>query len=234
MSFNNQHLNILRIIGIIAVGLNPATRQSFRELAKEIKELDPFSLSSEKLADYPLLAKIAQDYTEIEVTAEKLVKWSQGGIEVVALGEKHYPRRLAQIFEPPLILYHKGELTARITEKPTLAIVGAREGDLESCQTARIMARDLARQGVCIVSGLALGIDSASHLGALESETRESTIAVLANGLNTVYPPSNYSLANNILQQEGVLISQYQVDQRPFASNFLERNRTIAGLADAY
>lgn len=232
MSPDPQNINILRTIGFIAAKLNPTTQASYRELVKEIEDLGQDLPLAERLVGRPLLEEIAKDDGKVAQVSQQLQEWSERGIQVVVLGEPHYPRRLTKIFEPPLVLYHKGELSAEILEKPTIAIVGSRDGDLTACQTARDFARDLARNGVCIVSGLALGIDSAAHLGSLESKCSASTIAVLGNGLNTVYPARNYSLANNILEQEGVLLSQYQVDQRPFPSNFLERNRIIAGLAD--
>ena len=179
----------------------------------------------EVFRDYDFINKIDQ-------ISQQLESWSSRGINVVSIGEAHYPKRLQRIHQAPLFLFHKGDLTDDINKKPALAIVGSRAADLTGCKIARDFARELAQKGVCIVSGLALGIDSAAHLGALESGVPASTIAVLGNGLNTIYPSRNFSLARDILSQDGVLLSQYPVDEKPFPSNFLERNRIIAGLAD--
>lgn len=166
--------------------------------------------------------------------ANELESWLQKGIRCVALGENEYPELLCHTAEPPFILFYRGELS-ELSKVPAIAIVGSRRADVVGIETAHHFAQEFARHGACVVSGLALGIDSAAHRGALEAKVvdRVPTVAVLGSGLSYIYPSSNVELACEILANGGVLLSQFEPDERPFPSNFLNRNRVISGLASA-
>lgn len=146
-----------------------------------------------------------------------------------------YPRLLKEIPNPPENLYLLGNLPEKDTQK--IAIVGTRKATAEGKKLAKEIAKKLAERGIIIVSGLAMGIDTAAHEGAiaacLPDGSQGKTIAVLANGLNSVYPAQNENLAKKILESDGALISEYPPETPSFPNQFLERNRIISGLSVA-
>ncbi len=140
---------------------------------------------------------------------------------------EHFPALLREIPAPPLGLYTRGVPLAN--GEARVAIVGTRKATREGLALARRFARELAEQGIAVVSGLALGIDAASHTGALEGKGR--TIAVLATGLDRVYPRENEQLAHDILGQGGTLVSEYPLNSPSYPDRFIERNRIVSGLS---
>lgn len=130
---------------------------------------------------------------------------------------------------PPKTIYIRGDLPNN--NEILIAIVGTRKVTLEGRMTAKQIAKDLARSGIVVVSGLAMGIDTAAHEGALAGGGK--TLAVLANGLDEVYPRSNFNLAQEILKNKGALISEYPIGTPSYPNQFLERNRIISGLCQA-
>jgi DNA processing protein len=151
------------------------------------------------------------------------------GIRLVGLDHGDYPAPLREIYDPPLVLYVRGDL-AGSAARPAVAVVGARRASARGLELTRALARDLAAAGVVIVSGLARGIDTAAHRGALEGGGR--TLAVQGRGLDAVYPPDNTPLARKI-EESGALISEFAIGTTPVPENFPKRNRIIAGLSDA-
>lgn len=147
--------------------------------------------------------------------------------------DPRYPGALKQIFKPPLEIFVEGDTACLHHGRPVIAIVGARRAAPKSVYLAREIARELAGRGACVVSGLARGVDSAAHVGALESGRQGATIAVLGSALDKIYPRENEELARRIVKSGGAVISQYPPGTPPFPSNFLERNRLVAGLARA-
>jgi DNA processing protein len=150
------------------------------------------------------------------------------GIRLVGLDEPEYPVALRAIYDPPPVLYVKGDLQR--VPGPRVAIVGARAASVRGRELTRAIARELAAAGVTIVSGLARGIDSAAHRGALEAGG--STFAVQGRGLDDVYPEENAALAAEI-ERSGALLSEFPLGSEPYAQNFPRRNRVIAGLCRA-
>jgi len=129
------------------------------------------------------------------------------------------------------VIFYRGNLTPNILNKCRVAIVGSRNADREGLAIAGEIAVALAKRGVCIISGLALGVDTAAHKGALESGEVESTIAVLGNGLNSIYPKSNEGIAREIINNQGLILSHFEPESPAYPSNFLDRNRIISGLS---
>ena len=155
------------------------------------------------------------------------VNWlRQPGHAVLALGEPGYPDLLANIPDPPLLLYIKGR--SELLARPGLAIVGSRNASAQGKANAGAFAEALAGAGLCIVSGLALGIDAAAHEGALRA--RGSTVAVIGTGPDIVYPGRNRALSERI-GEEGCIVSEYPIGTPPLPGNFPKRNRIISGLA---
>jgi DNA processing protein len=145
-------------------------------------------------------------------------------MRVVALNDPDYPARLKQIHDPPARLYVKGQLPA----EPMIAIVGSRHATPYGRRTAHRLARDLSEAGVVVVSGLARGIDAAAHRGALEGRT--PTVAVMATGLDRIYPPEHAELAQAIAAS-GAVITEAEHGTLPLPSRFPVRNRIISGLS---
>ncbi len=144
---------------------------------------------------------------------------------MIALGDATYPHALLESPDPPLLLYAIGRL--ELLHAPALAIVGSRHASVQGRQNASAFAAHLGGAGFTIVSGLALGIDGAAHEGALGSAG--STIAVVATGLDQVYPRRHLALAGRIAA-EGLLLSEHPLGTPPLRENFPQRNRIIAGL----
>lgn len=147
------------------------------------------------------------------------------GIALVCLGDAEYPALLANIYKPPMVLFVKGELGVLCS--PGLAVVGSRAATTYGLKIARELSGQLAAQGLVIVSGLALGIDTAAHAGALAAGGK--TIAVLGSGLDVIYPKTNWRLAEQIAGS-GAMVSEYPLGTRPDPFRFPARNRIISGL----
>lgn len=159
--------------------------------------------------------------------AEATLAWAERpGHRVLVLGDADYPYLLANIPDPPLLLYIKGR--AELLAGPALAIVGSRNASAQGKANAAGFAQALSEAGLAIVSGLALGIDAAAHEGALRG--LGSTVAVVGTGIDGVYPTSNTVLARRIAA-EGCVVSEYALGTPPVPGNFPRRNRIISGLA---
>ena len=148
------------------------------------------------------------------------------GNRVLTLHGPGYPSLLAEIPDAPLMLYIRGR--AELLHGAALAIVGSRNASVQGQANARAFARDLSEAGLTIVSGLALGIDTAAHDGALHGCA--STVAVIGTGADRIYPARNAALARRIAQ-EGCLVSEYPLGTPPRPEHFPQRNRIISGLA---
>jgi len=150
-------------------------------------------------------------------------------IESVSFDDKNYPALLKEIPDPPTRLFCRGQLPH--PDSICIAIIGTRKATAQGKIMAQRIARDLAANGIVIVSGLAIGIDTVAHKGALEASGK--TIAVLANGLDNVYPAQNTSLASDLLAHGGAILSEYPTGTPAYPNQFLERNRIVSGLCVA-
>lgn len=148
---------------------------------------------------------------------------------IVARTDEHYPQELLNIPDPPHFLYWIGDLTC--TEGRCITMVGSRSASLAALEATKKIAHDLSSQGVRVVSGMAVGIDQAAHTGCLEGES--PTIAVLACGLDVDYPSGSEELKKQIVEQGGVLISEYAPGSPAVGWRFPVRNRILAGLSRA-
>ncbi len=169
-------------------------------------------------------AKHPARITPREEAERELAAMRSFGVRLVGLGEPEYPRALARIDDaPPLIAVHGN---ATLLDRPMVAIVGSRNASAAGAKMAGRLARDLGQAGFAIVSGLARGIDAAAHRASLPS----GTIAVLAGGLDCIYPPEHADLLESILV-DGVALSEMPLGWEPRARDFPRRNRLISGLA---
>ena len=147
------------------------------------------------------------------------------GARVITIDDVEYPPLLREIHDPPPVLYIKGHLTE--ADKWAIAVVGTRRATAYGKTMAQTIAGPLARQGMTIVSGLARGIDTVAHQAALEAGGR--TLAIMANGIDRVYPPENHQLADAIMAH-GALLTELPLGARPESGHFAPRNRIISGL----
>ena len=144
-------------------------------------------------------------------------------IQEINLGELDYPYLLSQIYSPPKKLYVLGN--AQILREKSIAIVGCRNASNYGKSVARDLAYNLGKENIITVSGLARGIDTYCHIGSVEANAR--TIAVLAHGLDMIYPKENRNL-----NLGGALVSEYKIGEKPLKQNFPARNRIISGLSE--
>ena len=147
--------------------------------------------------------------------------------EIITFDDPLYPYLLKKIYDPPLVIFIQGN--KQLLNKSQLAIVGSRSASISGRETAFEFAQQLAEMGLVISSGLALGIDAVAHKGALTSNA--STIAVVATGLDKVYPARHRALAQQIISSRGAIISEFLPGTLPKAGHFPKRNRIISGLS---
>jgi len=155
-------------------------------------------------------------------------KVRQLGGEILVLDDGVYPTLLRETYDPPVVLYVKGAWSECL-DGPCVAIVGSRRCSTYGQNAALMLSRELAQRGVTIISGLARGIDAAAHRGALEAGGR--TVAVMGTGLDQVYPRDHKKLVDEILKQNGALVTQFPLGTPPVSENFPYRNRVISGLS---
>lgn len=157
---------------------------------------------------------------------EEIRRAAAMGAAIITPADGDYPKSLAQIHDPPLALYAVGSLTA--SDRRAIGIVGSRRTTIYGRETAESLAYQLAHAGFTVVSGLARGIDTAAHRGALKAGGR--TLAVLGGGLDCVYPPENKPLAREIARS-GAVLSEFPLGRKPDKTTFPIRNRIISGLS---
>jgi DNA processing protein len=174
----------------------------------------------------PALAQAILSFRDWDKLEEHLARLTAQGAEMITRDDPRFPARLQEIPYPPPFLLVKGSLTP--ADHLAVAMVGTRSASYYGLKAGRRLAGALAARGVTVVSGLARGIDTAAHQGALEMSGR--TLAVLGCGLDVVYPPENVKLYQEIPEQ-GALVSEFPLGTPPEAKNFPIRNRLISGLA---
>lgn len=163
---------------------------------------------------------------------EKIDKWQNQKIKFLLLGTNDYPKSLSAIYNPPLVIFYLGNWKNNYSYENSVAIVGSRKAQMMQTKFVNELATTLSLTNICIVSGLAQGIDAAAHIGAINATNNPlPTIAVLGSGVNHIYPTVHKYLAQKILDSNGIILSQFLPDTMPFPYNFLDRNRIISGLS---
>ncbi len=150
------------------------------------------------------------------------------GGDILILDDGSYPALLREIDDPPPVLYVKGDWQACF-KQPAVGVIGSRQCSTYGENASEMLSRDLASRGITVVSGLARGIDSAGHRGAIRGQGR--TVAVMGTGIDNVYPRENNSLVREILDSGGCLVTQFPLGTPPLKDNFPYRNRIISGLS---
>lgn len=178
----------------------------------------------------PLLNAYRQNPTNCELTQQAesiLEQLAQEEAELITIEDTNYPKLLKEIHRAPPVLYAKGNTA--LMHHPQIAIVGTRNPTHAGSENAKAFSRYLATNGFTITSGLALGVDGISHRAAMGEVG--STIAVMATGIDAVYPVRHRKLAESILDKNGLLLTEFHPQTQPLASRFPQRNRIISGLS---
>ncbi len=174
----------------------------------------------------PKLAQRITQYTDVADVDGQQRAMAEYDASVITMEDPAYPLRLAEIYDPPLLLFVRGALLEQ--DQYCVAIVGTRRASPYGLRMAEKFGRELAARGITVVSGMATGIDTAAHRGALSAGGR--TIAVLGNGVDVVYPNQNADLMQRITQQ-GAVVSQFSMGTKPSPGHFPYRNRIISGMS---
>jgi DNA processing protein len=216
------------LLGLVELeGIGWETIYHLVERTKSIQEVMEHS-AKEILRGIPVIqtkgAKIDQFLTN-DFIEGKLKFYERCGVDIVSFFDAEYPPLLRYAFQPPWILYVQGN--KQLFLKDSVAIVGTRHPTPYGREVAEWFGAELAAEGIAVVSGLARGIDSAAHAGALR--TTGETIAVLGNGLNVHYPPEHHKLQRAIAER-GLIVSEYGWNTKPSKGSFPWRNRLIAGI----
>lgn len=224
----NRKLAILAIVRL--EGLNRA----------DIRALAPKIIESEFTDSDTLLSLIAEHATNKVSEDSTISAWRAAqksiercanlNIQTIAPWEESFPSRLRSIPDSPLMLFVRGNIEC-LNSNMTAAIIGTREPTSFGTGSAFRISSFLTGAGVCIVSGLARGCDTQGHLGCLKAGGQ--TVAVMAHGLDQVYPPENANLAQEIIASGGCLVSEYAPGTKPAGLSFIQRDRIQSGLSDA-
>lgn len=216
----------------LALGLTPSLGPGrARHLVERFGSVDNvFRATLTELEGAGLPAAAAQALAlgkSMEAAQEEMMRAAAAGAEILTLDSAVYPQRLRQIYDPPVVLYVRG--AADILSQPGVAVVGTRHPTPYGLGMAERLSCDLAARGIIILSGLARGVDTAAHRGALAA--RGKTVAVFGTGVDVVYPRENSRIADQILALGGALISEFPVGTFAAPQNFPIRNRIISGLS---
>ena len=185
------------------------------------KELLNVNLINENIANNIL-------NTQIKINVKRYLDYMQkNNIDIISIDDNDYPTILREIYSPPIFLYIRGN--KGILNQTNISMVGARNCSEYGKNVAKVLAYNLAKNNINIVSGLAKGIDEYSHLGAIFAKGK--TIAVLGSGVDYIYPKENSYLVNKILSLDGAIISEYPIGVQPQKNNFPARNRIISGIS---
>lgn len=206
--------------------------------ATRFKRLHNYFSSIEKAWNAPLKeltrAGLEQNIAEEFVNERKkinpdfeLEKVNKARVNIVTVEDPTYPKLLKEIYDPPFLLYYKGNLSEE--DEFSLAVVGSRKFSLYGKEATSNIVRELAQNKITIISGLALGIDALAHQATLRAKGK--TIAVLGSGLDNIYPVSNLRLADEIVSSFGALISEFPLGAPPLKHHFPQRNRIISGMS---
>jgi DNA processing protein len=222
----------LRLAHVHGVGA-----QTAHKLLAELGDVETIFASNgstlSRIVGEALAKKIAASHTvAVQTKIDEALVWlgSSAAHHLLTWAHPSYPKTLLESGDAPLVMYAKGRL--ELLDRRAIAMVGSRNCSVGGADTAEAFAQAFAECGLTVVSGLALGIDAASHVGALRAKgsASGSTIAVIGTGIDRVYPAGNKVLAHSIAEH-GLLLSEYPLGTPPLPANFPKRNRIISGLS---
>lgn len=191
-----------------------------RVFAASLTELEGVGMPAEA-------AQFVADGRARKKAEEEWARTEEAGAQIVTPEDEAYPYRLLEIYDPPAVLWVRGDVT--ILNRAGIAVVGTRHPSPYGAGMAEMLARDLAQRGMAVFSGMARGVDTAAHKGALDARGR--TVAVWGTGVDVIYPKENKGLAERIVKEGGAVISEYPLGTFPAPQNFPIRNRILSGMS---
>jgi DNA processing protein len=209
-------------------GLGPTRGRKLRERFGSVQDI--FHASLTELEAENLQAQSAQHIAlgkSLELAHDEMAKAVAAEAQILCRDDEAWPARLSEIYDPPLVLYIRGN--AEALARPGIAIVGTRHPTPYGIGMAERLSCDLASRGLTILSGMARGVDTAGHRGAIKAKGK--TVAVFGTGVDVIYPRENKKIAEGILECGGALISEFPLESFAAPQNFPIRNRVISGLA---
>jgi DNA processing protein len=226
---NSVEQNRLAWIALtLTPGLGPKRIIKAAQTLPDLSSLFRLSLTELESLNFPAPAAqflfTGKSRTEAE---REVVRMSEQKGAILTYADEDYPEQLREIFDPPPVLWVLGDV--KLLARPSIAIVGTRHPTPYGTGMAEVLARDLANRRMVILSGMARGIDTAAHRGALAAGG--STVAIWGTGVDVIYPKENKSLAENILVSGGAIVSEYRLGTFPAPQNFPKRNRIISGIS---
>jgi DNA processing protein len=211
-------------------GLGARRIRKGTEMLGDVSRLFHLSLTELESLHFPAPAAQFLFHGKARAEAEQeLARVHEQGGAVLTYADEEYPERLREIFDPPPVLWIRGN--AALLSRPSIAIVGTRHPTTYGSAMAGMLARDLANRQIVIVSGMARGIDTQAHKGALEAKGK--TMAIWGTGIDVIYPRENKSLAEQILASGGTIVSEQRLGTFPAPQNFPRRNRILSGIGIA-
>src|SRR5271168_772774 len=209
-------------------GLGPKRILKAAQTLQDVSRLFQLSLTELEALNFPAPSAqfLFSGKARVEAEQELQRVHEQRGA-ILVYEDEDYPERLREIFDPPPVLWTLGDV--RLLARPAIAIVGTRHPTPYGTGMAEVLARDLASRRMVGLSGMARGIDTAAHRGALAGKGR--TVAVWGTGVDVIYPKENKSLAEDILAAGGTLVSEYRLGTFPAPQNFPKRNRVLSGIS---
>ncbi len=210
-------------------GLGPVKKLALLNKFKSVKKI--YNATEKEILKVDGMSdKIVQNMQKAK-DAKLLEKYEKyilkNDIKIINISDDNYPAKLKNIYAPPITIFAKGDIS--LLNLKSIAIVGSREPSKYGIYVAEKFSTELSKEGITIISGLAKGIDTFAHIGALSSFGK--TIAVLGSGIDVVYPKENAKYYREI-SEKGLIISEYIVGTAPESKNFPQRNRIISGLSD--
>ncbi|MBQ7256273.1 MAG: DNA-processing protein DprA [Abditibacteriota bacterium] len=220
--------NLLTLLRIARIELNPKAKQAICSNLGSAEEF--FSLNKNDLIAFQFNTKETQafDFYKNADLSSDMAKCEELGINLISFWDDNYPKRLTQIYDPPVILYVRGTIPS--DDDIFIGVVGSRNCTLYGKTACELVTRGLVRHGLVIVSGGAYGIDSVAHRTTLDCGGK--TVAVLGSGIDVPYPASNATLYDEIISKGGAIISEAPLGSQPQPFRFPVRNRLISGLSD--
>jgi DNA processing protein len=226
---NSVEQNRLAWIALtLTPGLGPKRIIKAAQTLPDLSSLFRLSLTELESLNFPAPAAQFLFTGKARTEAEReVVRMSEQKGAILTYADEDYPEQLREIFDPPPVLWVLGNV--KLLARPSIAIVGTRHPTPYGTGMAEVLARDLASHRMVILSGMARGIDTAAHRGALGAGG--STVAIWGTGVDVIYPKENKSLAENILISGGAIVSEYRLGTFPAPQNFPKRNRIISGIS---
>jgi len=202
-----------------------------RKLAEHFENIDDvFHASLTELEALNLQAQSAQHLAlgkSLDMAHEEFAKAVASGVSIICRDDPEWPERLSEIYDPPLVLYVRGNIAALAT--PGIGVVGTRHPTPYGIGMAERLSADLSARGLIIISGMARGVDTAAHRGVIKAKAR--TVAIFGTGVDVIYPRENRKIADGILECNGALVSEFPLQTFAAPQNFPIRNRIISGLS---